>query len=402
VKVHRLTMLLLVTMTVTACGARPSGPGALPGMRVMAESRTDDESLQARHRRLAAALVDVDAMVGEQVAALKFPGVAVAVLDRGRRIWSRTYGVSDLNRREPVSHQTVFRIGSITKTICAMATLVLREKGRVDLDAPAVRYLPELNRVNYPSADSPPITLRHILTHTSGLPRLGRFDYASARSKPVTEAEVLASLRGLRLKHAPGTVNEYSNFGYALLGVLLQRVSGQSLRKLLAGAVLEPLGMKSAQWEASSVPARLLATGYHWDGERYLARHHWKLGAAEGMGGLYLNLDDMNRYVGFHMTAWPPGTRADGPPLRSATVRESHMLGGFQRPGRIGNGHGWGVVQLRGVNHVVFHTGATHQYAAVIMFSPSGETAFVAMANTNRAYKPLDKLAGKVIQRLER
>ena len=309
-KIHRLAMLLLLTMTVTACGARPSGPGALPGMRVMAEPRAEKEPLEARHRRLAAALVDVDAMVGKQVDALKFPGLAVAVLDRGRRIWSRTYGVRDLQGREPVSLQTVFRIGSITKTICAMATLVLREKGRVDLDVPAVRYLPELGQINYPSSDSPPITLRHILTHTSGLPRLGRFDYTSARSKPVTEAEVLASLRGLRLKHAPGTVNAYSNFGYALLGVILERVSGQPLRALLASAVLEPLGMKSAQWEASSVRARSLATGYYWDGERYLARHHWNLGAAEGMGGLYLSLDDMNRYVGFHMTVWPPGTRA--------------------------------------------------------------------------------------------
>jgi CubicO group peptidase (beta-lactamase class C family) len=209
-------MPLLVASVVfssLACGAAPPTTTELPDMRVAAHSRAEAESCDARRARLASAMLDVESMVTDRLAALAIPGAAVAVLDRGQLLWAREYGVRDLKQPDPVTRHTVFRIGSITKTMTAMAFLVLRDADRIALDAPAARFLPELEGIIYPTADSPRITLRHLLTHTSGLPRVGRFDYASARQTPVSESEILAAIRGLRLEYAPGIKNQYSNLG---------------------------------------------------------------------------------------------------------------------------------------------------------------------------------------------
>ena len=370
--------------------------------RVAAHHEVDRSAWPARRQRIAGWLPEVEQMVQRQVSEHEIPSLVVGLLVDGELLWWRGYGVRDLEQGGPVTAHTVYRIGSITKVITGMALLRLRDEGRLALDDPAERYLPELAQVRYPTRDSRPITLRQLLTHTSGLPRLGEFDYAKPRKKGVVEREVLESLRDLDLQYVPGTDHVYSNFGFALLGIIVGRVTGERYRDYVTRELLLPLGMGSTAWHHASVTSESLATGYAKENGRYVARHHWLLGHSEAMGGLYASLDDMVRFTAFHMTAWPPGARDDRPPLRNGSLRESHMVGGWQAPGGGGTGIGWGVTKLGDAGQLEFHTGATHQYAATVMFLPRERLGYVALTNCGQLSGPVDQLGGRMMAFLYR
>src|SRR5690606_11229156 len=138
--------------------------------------------------------------------------------------WAQGYGMRDPARGLPVETDTVFGVGSISKTITALAILKLRDEGRLALDRPAAEILPELSRLSYPTADSPAITIRQLLTHTSGLPRMGNFpEYPST---PPSRAEFLATLEGMALERPPGERRHYSNLGVQLLGPIVEAAAG--------------------------------------------------------------------------------------------------------------------------------------------------------------------------------
>jgi CubicO group peptidase (beta-lactamase class C family) len=271
---------------------------------------------------------------------------------------------------------TLFRIGSVTKVVTAMALLKLREGGHVDIDGPAAMFVPELEHAVYPTAERVPITLRQLLTHTAGLPR-DTIDYWSPRADEPSERDVLESIRNVKLERTPGEAAWYSNIGYALLGLIVARIAGVPLHDYVDREILAPLGMH-ARWSVGDVQNEMIAKGYSIAGPAPVEGPDWKMGAADGAGGLWASLDDLVRLVAYHMTAWPPGGRADQPPLRNATLRESHMLGGFQAA-RAGSGFGWAVGNLDGKT-IVSHAGGTSAYAATVLFLPEERVGLVALA----------------------
>lgn len=340
----------------------------------------------ARRSRIATIMPEVEVKAREKFRRMSLPSLVAGVLVDGQLVWWQGFGTRHLEDGGPVTAHTIYRIGSVTKVVTAMAVLRLRDEGKLPLDTPAVTHLPELAQMTYPTTDSPQITIRHLLTHTSGLPRLGAFDYHSERSQPVSEREILEGLRGAPLENVPGVVSLYSNLGYALLGIIVGRVAKAAFYEYVDRTIVAPLEMGSTSWRREQVPHDRLATGYMWHQNAYHERHHWKLGAAEGMGGLYASLDDLVRLVSFHMTAWPPGARPNKDPLHNATLREAHLIGGFQHPGKgVGLG-GWVVERhhLTG-DTMVSHEGATDQYSAVVAFVPAQRIGFVAMTNTGKA-----------------
>src|SRR5262249_9082476 len=158
-----------------------------------------------------------------------------------------------------------------------------------------------------PTADAPPITLRAILTHTSGLPRLGNFDYADASRAP-SEAEIVGSLRGLPLARAPGVGTEYSNLGVALAGIAVGRAAAMPCRDYVTQYLLRPLGMTATVWDREAVPEARLATAYSLDEKTGALKReeHWRLGASEGAGGIYSTVHDLARWAAMHLQAMPP------------------------------------------------------------------------------------------------
>ena len=189
------------------------------------------------------------------------PGCAIGAGRNGEVLLTRAYGMANLETGTPNTSETIFHAASLAKQVTAMATMLLVREGKLSLDDDIRRWLPELPAYGHT------ITVRHLLTHTSGLRdyiELLIFARGRFEEDRITHADFLDILaRQKSLNFSPGTAYGYSNTGYALLALLVQRVSGQSLRDFARERIFEPLAMTSTQFRddvTALVPGR--ATGY--------------------------------------------------------------------------------------------------------------------------------------------
>ncbi len=345
-----------------------------------------------RRARIEAAFPEVEAYLASTVARDHLVGLAAGIVIDGELAWFRGWGHRDPARGLPIERDTRFGVGSISKTLTTLSILKLREEGRLKLDAPARVYLPELAQLVYPTADSPEITIRHLLTHTSGLPRMGDFpEYPDAQP---SRAEFLATLQGLGLERAPGHRRVYSNLGFQLLGPLIENVAGVDHRAYTRDAILRPIGMEGAAWTPEAIPADKLAVG-HENGPDGTPRPrpHWRPGAADAAGGLYASVDDLARYAAFNLDAWPPRGDPERGPLPRATIREAHTLkalvnmhietspGGAVELWSAGTGLGFGAFATCRHAYVVGHNGKTLNYRATLYTLPWQGVAVILLSN---------------------
>lgn len=197
----------------------------------------------------------VDALVRRTMEAARIPGIGLAVVRRGEVVVARGYGVAELEHRTPVTDETMFLSGSMGKQFTAAGILALVEDGRLGLDTSIRRYLPEA------PATWEPITIRHLLSHRSGIPDYtgDNFDYR----KDYTDAELLAMSTALTLEFPAGSRWNYSNTGYVLLGIVMTRVTGKPYHAFLRERIFTPAGMPTVRviTEAAIVPHR--ARGYN-------------------------------------------------------------------------------------------------------------------------------------------
>ena len=192
-----------------------------------------------------------DEYVAGEMKAEKIPGLALAVMRDGKIVKVQGYGLSNVEHNVPVKPETIFQTGSVGKQFTATAVMMLVEGGKVSLDDKIFKYFPES-----PAAWKE-ITVRHLLTHTSGIP-----DYGSETKKMVnlrkdyTEDELVGRFAQYPLDFPPGSKWSYSNSGYVILGVLIHRVSGKFYGDFLQQHVFHPLHMDSTHIisEADIVP----------------------------------------------------------------------------------------------------------------------------------------------------
>jgi CubicO group peptidase (beta-lactamase class C family) len=418
--IRRHTLLpAALAATLLACSppeppaAPPSPPpvapvAAAPAPTVAAQAFAAADAVAVftdpdRRRKLATAFSAIDALVDAEVRERGVVGLALGVVVDGELVHSRGAGVVDRETKALPDADTVFRIGSITKSFTGLAVLALRDDGLLALDEPLTRLVPEAAGLVYPTRDTPPITLRQLATHTSGLPRVGTFDYTRADREP-SEAEVVGSLSGLALDRAPGTGSAYSNLGFVLLGVAAGRAAHTPLRTLLAKRVFEPLGMTRTSFDPPPVPPGALAVGYDKNAAGVVSvAPRWRLGAAEGAGGIYSTVHDMARYVAFQLAAYPARSAPEGEPaggsvLRSS-VREAHSTG--VRQGHLGvslrgdavkgeslvdasastYGFGWINEDNCDFDELVWHNGSVAGFIAAVGFLPQRGVGVVALSN---------------------
>ncbi len=352
-----------------------------------------------RRKKIESAFSSIDALVDEEVRAQGLPGIAFGVVVDGELIYAKGFGITDLVTKAKPDADTVYRIGSITKSFTALAVLALRDEGALGLDDPLTRFLPEAGGLVYPTLDTPSITLRQLLTQTSGLPRLGSFDYTRPDHEP-SEEEVLKSLVSFPLENVPGSRYVYSNLGFGLLGLAVGRASHTSLRAVVGKKIFEPLGMTSSGWDPAGVPAGRIATPYKRGASGALEPTvTWRLGASEGAGGIYSSLRDMGRYVAFQLAAYPSRNAPDPGPIRRSSVRETHF--NARRSGRLSvklreatakgedlvaassasYGYAWSIEETCAFNEIVRHSGAVAGFAASVSFLPESGVGVVALTN---------------------
>jgi CubicO group peptidase (beta-lactamase class C family) len=241
---------------------------------------------------LAAGPSQVDAIFAPLVTSGS-PGVAVLVRKNGRIIVQRGYGVRDLRTAAPISAATNFRLASGTKQFTAMAVMLLVHDGRLRYDDPLTRFFPD-----FPGYGRS-ITVRHLLTHTSGLP-----DYEDLMEpdrwtgdRQIQDAEVLELLQHAHPKFAAGTSWAYSNSGYVVLGLIVAKVSGVPFACFLRQRIFQTLQMDQTLAyvkESSEVPER--AFGHTRAAGRFVEADQSSTSATLGDGGVYSNLEDLAKW----------------------------------------------------------------------------------------------------------
>lgn len=306
------------------------------------------------------------------------PGCAVGVRLDGRVALARGYGKADLELGVPITPSSVFRIGSVSKQVTAAAVLLLARDGELSLDDPVRRWIPEL-----PERD-PPVTVRHLLHHTSGLrDYLGLMTLSGKRERDYyTDGEVLEMLARQRgLNFPAGSEHLYSNSGYFLLGQIVRAASGRSLREFAAGRIFRPLGMTSSHFHDDPdriVPRR--ATGYapREDGG-------WRISVTTlpmvGDGGVFTSVEDFLRWdANFERP------EVGGPDFAERMTERGMLAGGDT----LDYAMGLAVDRHRGLERAA-HGGAFVGYRAGMVRYPGQRFSAVALCNRSDA-EPMGRL----------
>lgn len=344
-----------------------------------------------RLAKLSSAFPAIDRLMRDFAARSHVPGIAWGIIVDGQVVHLGTNGLREVATRAPVESSTVFRIASMTKSFTALAILQLRDAGRLSLDDPAERYIPELRTLRYPTTDSPRITIRHLLSHSEGFPEDNPW---GDQQLSATDAQMGAMMRqGIPFSTAPGTAYEYSNFGFAILGRIVARVSGMPYARYVQERILKPLGMTVTTLQAASVPAARLAHGYRRQDDAWLEEAQLPDGSFGAMGGMLTSIHDLGRWVALMLDAWPARSEPERGPVRRASVREMQQVWRYNGASAVrtangsvalsagGYGYGLGVRQtcLFGVS--VAHSGGLPGFGSQMRWLPEHGVGIVALGN---------------------
>jgi CubicO group peptidase (beta-lactamase class C family) len=230
------------------------------------------------------------------------PGLGAGIVKGSETVYAKGFGLADVERGSPVTPKTVFRIGSITKTMTAIGLMRLWERGEFDLDDPVNDYLKGY-RVEHPDPAAPPVTFRHMLTHTSGIGELrkytdlfrpmGGLGAKPGRSAPSPE-EYYAG--GIRPSVYSGTKWVYANHAFNTLGQLVEDISGEPFAGYMIENVFEPLGMKNTDYVKSERVGEGLAQGYSFSRGRLKPAKYMDI-VVRGAGSVFSSVEDMCRYA---------------------------------------------------------------------------------------------------------
>jgi CubicO group peptidase (beta-lactamase class C family) len=338
---------------------------------------------------------EIDALFAKFQAETPTPGLVYGIVADGQLVHVRGFGVQDPVSKRPVTPDSLFRIASMTKAFTALSILSLRDAGKLSLDDLAEKHVPEMRSWKYLTADSPRIRIRDLLSHVAGFVT---DDPWGDRQTPLPEADFTRMLAaGVPFARTPGMAHEYSNFGYALLGRIIQNVSGMPYRSYVERTILKPLGMTSSGFEVSEWPIERRAIGYRWKEDRWQEEPTMRHGAFGAMGGLQVSANDYAKWVGFLLSAWPPRDDADTGPVKRATVRELTQGLNFMRTERRAGSTGEGAcLQARAygmgfriaedceLGLTMSHGGGYPGYGSHVLLLPNRGIGIFAF--TNRTY----------------
>lgn len=316
----------------------------------------------------------LDTWVATTVAQRGQPGLSIGVVLGDRLVWAKGYGFADLEKKVPATPQTLYRVASITKTFTAVANLQLRDAGKLQLDDPIRRHLSWARiRAHDPAASD--ITIRELLTHSSGLQREVPGTLWTSPTFPLA-----AALREeIEETNSPGITWKYSNLGFALLGEVVSTVSGEPWDRYVQRQILDPLGMRSTR-TMPRVDEPSLAVGYARPvpGDRHVnAPTLGSLNAVSPAANMASNVEDLAKYVAFHLSS-----NASQSVLKGTTLREMHrpqwLLDDWQ------NAWGFGVRVRRIDGRVqVGHPGNVPGYRTQIEFVPSLRLGAIVLTNAD-------------------
>ena len=349
---------------------------------------------------------ELDAIAARFAARGGQPGLAYGVVAGGELVHSGGCGERWTGGPVPDA-ATVFRIASMTKSFTATMVLLLRDRGALRLTDAAESYVPELRGVRPVSPDCPPITIRHLLTMTAGFPTDDPWGDRQQGLDPAVFARLLAS-GSVRCAWAPGTTFEYSNLGYAILGRVIEAVTGEDYARAIKTHVLAPLHMNQTGFEATEFDPAFLARGYRRESGSWLELEPDGYGAFAPMGGIFSSVADLARWVAGFAAAFPP--RGQGAsdsakpldpveaidlahPLSRASRREMQLSqaaitsGGdgvvLRQTGPLSISYGFGLFAEddAAFGTIIQHSGGYPGYGSQMRWHPATGTGTIVLAN---------------------
>lgn len=305
----------------------------------------------------------VDDFVQKQLAEKHIPGAAIAVVKNGKVIKTKGYGLSSVEFNIPVTPETVFEIGSVSKQLTAAGILLLMEDGKLNLDEKISKYLP-----NTP-ASWEKVTVRNLLTHTSGIKSYSSLDGFNL-SKRTRRDDFIKALSPYPLDFETGTNYIYSNSGFNLLAFIIESVSGKSYWDFMRERIFNPLGMTKTADRDPNFIIKNRATGYEWR-DNHLVGRDWELTDLFGAGSIVSTVLDLAK--------WDAALRGDTL-LKKETKAEMWKPLTFNNGKTYPYGFAWRISDIRG-HKLIAHSGQTAGFGASISRYVDDDLTVIALTN---------------------
>jgi CubicO group peptidase (beta-lactamase class C family) len=315
-----------------------------------------------------AALIDTYAEYGQ------FNGAAL-VADGGEVIFKKAYGMANMEWDIPNATDTKFRLASVSKQFTAMLAVQLAAAGKLDLNAPISDYL-----TDFPKDKGDIITAHHLLTHTSGLPSYTNFNnYRELMLGYYSPAELVAQFADSALIFEPGFRFDYSNSGYALLGYLIETITGKSYGEVLQAQIFDPLQMNNSGYDSHRDIIKNRASGYYKNGLEFVNASYIDMSVAYAAGGVYSTVEDL--YL------WDQALYTDEIlplPYRDLLFEKHASTGGHHY------GYGWnmGIMYVGNTDEkirIIDHDGVINGFTSSIIRIPESQSSIILLNNTGPA-----------------
>jgi CubicO group peptidase (beta-lactamase class C family) len=309
----------------------------------------------------------IDRIASEDIDKKKVASYAVGVMKDGRLILARGYGFADLENEVPATAETVYRLGSITKQFTAMAILQLAEQGKLSVDDELTKFLPD-----YPLAGHK-VTVHQLLNHTSGIRSYtSQKDFFKRARGDFSHDELLALFKNEPFDFDPGTKWLYNNSGYYLLGMIVEKASGQSYEKYLDEHIFRPVGMSATRYGHLRPLIRHRAMGYKPSSGNLINDDPISMDAPGAAGALVSTVLDLIK--------WHQALEA-GDLLSSASYEALYRATTLSDGKTQQYGYGWGLGELAS-HRKLSHGGGINGFSTMIARYPDDRLAVIVLANT--------------------
>lgn len=312
---------------------------------------------------------EVDEYLQKKLTAQPLAGISVAVVQDGKTVYGRGVGMANLENNVPATENTVYQLASITKQFTATGVMILVEEGKVGLDEPVSKYL-----ANLPAAWQP-ITIRQLLTHTSGVPNYTRFFQGIEKTKDYSHDEILKFVAEKPMDFPAGEGWNYSNTGYFLLGMMIEKVSGKDYPAFMREKVFTPLGMNSTRVNDLREVIKDRATGYTAD--KGAIKHAARTSPTQpfAAGAIISTVMDMVK--------WDAALN-NGKLLKQASLKEMWTPAKLKDGKPTTYGFGWGVKTYRTLP-MIAHNGGIDGFSTNIARFPDQKVTVIVLANSDAA-----------------
>lgn len=310
----------------------------------------------------------IDRLAAEVIESHRTAGLGIAIDQGGTVLLDKGYGYADLENKVEATPETMYRIGSVTKQFTGVAIVQLEAAGKLKLDDPVTAILTE-----YPTP-AKPVTVENLLQHTSGIPDFTRDpSHRPNASKAMTHAEMTARFATLPLEFAPGARWNYSNSGYYLLGMIVERVSGETYAEYMASHVLAPIGLDHTRFEAPDGSGR--AQGYRPNGpdsNELVVADSISMTQPFAAGALVSTTGDLIKWQRALVE------KRTTPPDAFERIRTDLV-----RSGKVGEQYGYGIrVSKAGGRTVISHGGGIEGFGSFLAYYPESDTTIAILMNT--------------------